>query len=155
MKQQISKKKLKVRLQVKRVRAELGNINSDENCIRDEKINSEKENAVICSEFVSKERVNAGSNDEEVNDENPKNVQSSNVGPKKKGKRKVERLEKKVAAKKAETILLKQQLMEDKTRIEEASVGVISELRMVNAVLFLKTLLEEELANDLARRILG
>ncbi|XP_022718090.1 uncharacterized protein LOC111276608 isoform X1 [Durio zibethinus] len=66
----------------------------------------------------------------------------------------VEKLEEEVAVKRAETRLLRQQVMEAETKLE-ASEKKATELRMLNALLFLENQREQSLVNDLTRRFLG
>ncbi|OMO65826.1 hypothetical protein CCACVL1_21383 [Corchorus capsularis] len=85
------------------------------------------------------------------------NQTSSNVGPKKGRKKKsslhlveigakIERLESEVAAKRAETRIMREQLMEGEAKVE-GGLRRLSQQRMVNALLFLENLRDEVRVN--------
>ncbi|OMO83124.1 hypothetical protein COLO4_22683 [Corchorus olitorius] len=102
----------------------------------------------------------------EMEDHQIINQTSSNVGLKKGRKKKksslqlleigaeIERLEQEAAAKRAETRLMREQLMEGEAKVE-GGLRELSQQRMVNALLFLDNLRDQGLLNLLTRRFLG
>ncbi|XP_022718089.1 uncharacterized protein LOC111276607 [Durio zibethinus] len=65
----------------------------------------------------------------------------------------VGKLEEEVAVRRAETSLMRQQLMEAETNLE-ASRGTVTELRMIKDQLLLENLRDQSLVNDLTRLFL-